>query len=689
MKGYKSDTIRNVALIGHGGSGKTTLAEAMLFDTGVITRMGKVEEKNTVSDYDKMEMDKGYSISTTLIPVEWNQTKINFIDTPGYFDFVGELRSALRAVEGAIVVVDASAGVQVGTEKAWKAVHSDMPAFFLINKMDKENVDFEAVMDQLRERFGKIVAPFMLPIMEGQELKGFVNVVNMKAYKFNDKGFTERDVPENLKDEMEEQHQMLIESVAESDEELMEKFFDGVEFTPEEVAKGLRAGINAGTLAPVMVCAAAPVIGISALMDMICEFFPSPKEHKDYVGINGKEETEIRKCDSGEKPSAFAFKTLVDPFVGKISMLKVISGQLKLGSEYYNMHAEKSEKIGRLFLMRGKNQIETDLAEAGDIVCVAKLQYCRTGDTLCEKASPIRYPEVFFPEPSLFLAIEPKNKGDDEKISSGLAKLMEEDPSFTVIRNGETHQTLIGGQGDIQIGIIVAKLKEKFGVEVTLTQRRIPYRETIKGSSDVQGKHKKQSGGAGQYGDVHIRFSPSTEVFAFSEELFGGSVPKAYIPAVEKGLKECMEKGPLAGYPVVNIKAVLYDGSYHEVDSNEMAFKIAASLAFKKGIAEAKPILLEPIMHVEVMIPDEYMGDVMGDMNKRRGKILGMEPQNGGGQKLLAEAPMAEMTTYAITLRSMTQARGGFSMAFERYEEVPAHLAEKIISQHQEELEAK
>ena len=686
MKGYTSDRIRNVALIGHGGCGKTTLLEALLFDTGVISRMGRVEDKNTVSDYDKMEMEKGYSINATVVSAEYNDTMINFVDTPGYFDFVGEMKCALRAVESAIVVVDASAGIQVGTTKAWKAVHSDMPAFFLINKMDKENVDFDTVLNQLRDRFGKIVTPFMLPIMEGEELKGYVNVVNEKAYKFTEKGSEEIPVPADKKDQMEEYRQMLIESIAESDEELLEKFFEGETFTDAEIHKGLRAGINAGTLAPVMVCSAAKVIGVKALLEMICDYFPTPLEHKEYSGLNEKDETEIRAVESSEKASAFVFKTLVDPFVGKISMIKVISGSLKVGSEYYNMHAEKSEKIGKMFFMRGKSQFDTPEAQAGDIVAIAELQYAKTGDTLCDKAAPIRYPEVYFPEPSLFMAVEPKNKGDEDKIGSGLYKLMEEDPSFTVTRNSETHQTLLGGQGEIQLGIITTKLKEKFGVDVILAPQKIPYRETIKGNSDVQGKHKKQTGGAGQYGDVWIRFSPSEEEFEFAEDLFGGSVPKNYIPAVEKGLRECMEKGPLAGCKVVGVKAVLYDGSYHDVDSNEMAFKIAASLAFKKGIAEAKPILLEPVMHVEVLIPDEYMGDVMGDMNKRRGRILGMEPQ-GDEQKLIAEVPMAELLTYAVQLRSMTQARGSFRMQFNRYEEVPAHLAEKIIAEAKKDAE--
>jgi elongation factor G len=644
MKGYTSDTIRNVALVGHGGCGKTTLLEAALLATGVINRLGKVEDGNTVSDYDKMEIDKGYSISTSIVPVEYNKVKINFIDTPGYFDFIGEVNSAMRAVEAAVILVDASAGVQVGTEKAWNSCKEySKPTFILINKIDKENVNVDQVIADLKDKFG-------------------TSVVQL----------SEKDA--------------LTEAVAESDEELLEKYFGGEEFTEEEFNRGLVAGIASGSIVPILTSCAVNGNGVKEFMDALIKYVPKAKD-QEYKGEDSKGDEVVRKCDVSAPLSAFVFKTIADPFVGKINLLKIISGKLNSGIEVYNTRAEKSEKLGAIFFMRGKTQAEADVISAGDIVAAAKLQFTQTGDTLCEKAHFIKYPTVSFPEPSLYMAVEPKAKGDEEKISSGLHKLMEEDPSFVMTRNTETHQTLIGGQGEIQIGIITAKLKDKFGVGVDLVDQKIPYRETIKGRSDVQGKHKKQSGGAGQYGDVHIRFSPSTEIFEFSEELFGGSVPKNYVPAVEKGLRDSMEKGPLAGFKVVNVKAVFYDGSYHDVDSNEMAFKIAASLAFKKGIVEAKPILLEPVMHVEVLVPDEYMGDVMGDMNKRRGKILGMEPQAGGGQKVLAEAPQAEMFKYAITLRSMTQARGSFTMRFERYEEVPAHLAEKIIAEHKKETE--
>lgn len=645
MKGYKSENIRNVALVGHGGCGKTTFLEAALLATGVISRLGKVEDGNTVSDYDKMEIEKGYSISTSLVPVEYKNVKINFVDTPGFFDFVGEVNSALRAVEAAAIIVDASSGIQVGTEKAWNSCKQfGIPKFFIINKTDKENVDVDEVIEELKAKFG-------------------TSVVTLD----------DRDA--------------LNEAIAETDEELMEKFFSGEEFTDEEFNSGLSRGIGAGDIVPVMACSAIKGEGIEDVLARLIDLVPKAADHEDYDAVDEKDEPIKVKVDPAGKPAAFIFKTIADPFLGKISFAKVISGTLKSGQEIYNARAEKAEKLGAMFFMRGKTQEDAPSVEAGDIVAMAKLQFTKTGDTLCEKANIIKFPSVEFPEPSLYMAVEPVDKGDDEKMGTGLHKLMEEDPSFRLDRNVETHQTLLGGQGEIQLNIIMSKLKDKFGVAVKTVPQKIAYRETIKGNSDVQGKHKKQSGGAGQYGDVHIRFSPAQEEFEFSEELFGGAIPKNYVPAVEKGLRESMEKGPLAGCKVVNIKAVLYDGSYHDVDSNEMAFKIAASLAFKKGIAEAKPCLLEPVMKLEIIVPDEYMGDVMGDMNKRRGKILGMEPLAGGGQKLMAEAPQAELFDYAIVLRSMTQARGSFTMAFERYEEVPAQIAQKIIEEHQAEQE--
>ena len=650
MKGYTSETIRNVALLGHGGCGKTTFLESALYETGVIKKLGKVEDGNTVSDYDKMEVEKGYSINTSVVPIEWKGSKINFIDTPGYFDFIGEVNAALRAAEAAVIMVDAGSGIQVGTEAAWNACERySMPRFISITKRDKDEFDFYKTFDELKAKFGNKLVPLSWPLSA--------------------------EIDDELK-----------EAIAESDEELMEKYFDGEEFTDEEIKKGMVKGISEGNIVPVCSSAFQLGHGVEGLLDLLLEYVPTPLQHGPYRGFNDKNEPVERISVTDAPMSAFVFKTIVDPFVGKIS---VITGKINSGTEVYNERIGKTEKLGKLFFLRGKEQLELNYAEAGDIVAVAKLQNTKSGDTLCDKSDVIRYLPLDFPSPTFYIAIEALDKNDDEKMGVGLARLREEDPSFVVERNNETHQTLLGGQGDIQLGIILAKLKDRFGVSVKTVPQKIAYRETIKGNSDVQGKHKKQSGGAGQYGDVHIRFSPSDKEFEFSEELFGGSIPKNYVPAVEKGLIESLERGPLAGCKVVNIKAVLYDGSYHDVDSNEVSFKIAASLAFKKGIVEANPCLLEPIMHVEITVPDEYMGDVIGDMNKRRGKILGMEPLQNGGQKVVAEAPQAELFDYALGLRSMTQGRGVFEMKFERYEELPKHLAEKIIAQHAAENEAK
>ena len=648
MKGYTSETIRNVALVGHGGCGKTTFLESVLKETGAIDRMGKVDEGNTVSDYDKMEKEKGYSINTSVVPVIWKENKINFIDTPGYFDFVGEVNAALRAAEAAIILVDAGAGVQVGTEQAWKACERyKKPRFIVINKRDKDEFDYYKTFDELKAKFGDHLIPFSWPITT--------------------------EIDEELK-----------EAIAMTSDELMEKYFNGDNFTEEEIKKGLAEGIADGAMVPVLSAAFELQKGSQGLLDLLVTYVPTPLQHGPYQGFNDKNEP-VEKVSVVDGPvSAFVFKTIIDPFVGKISIMKVVSGKLNAGTEVLNERTGKMEKIGKLFFLRGNQQEELNYAEAGDIVAAAKLQYTLSGDTLCDKSDVIRYLPLDYPKPSLYVAIEAADKKDEDKVFSGLAKLREEDPSFTIERNNETHQTLLGGQGEIQLGIIMAKLKDRFGVEVKTVPQKIAYRETIRGTSDVQGKHKKQSGGAGQYGDVHIRFSPSQEEFEFTESLFGGSIPKNYVPAVEKGLIESMEKGPLAGCKVVNIKADLYDGSYHDVDSNEMAFKIAASLAFKKGIMEANPCLLEPIMKLEIYVPEDYMGDVMGDMNKRRGKILGMEPQADGEQKIIAEAPQAELFDYAVVLRSMTQARGHFEMDFARYEQMPQQLADKIISAYQE-----
>lgn len=681
MKVYQTEQIRNLALIGHGGCGKTTLTEALLYATGVTKRPGRVEDGNTMSDFDKEEIARKVSIATSVIPVEWQDVKFNLLDTPGYFDFVGDVYSALRASESALILLDASAGVEVGTEKAWKYTQEyNLPKAIFVNKMDKENVNFNKVIADITNNFGDKVIPFTLPIGEAENFKGIVDVIKEEAYEYNGKDAKKVDIPAELHSQIEEIKDQLMEKIAETDEELLEKYFEGEAFTEDEINKGIKLAIKNGDLVPLLVGSAEKVMAVDTILNLFKAFMPSPADVDVTVGYKGDKKVE-RKLDINQPFSAIVFKTIVDPFVGKLSLFKVLSGKISKEQELFNSSKDKSEKLGGLFVLRGKNQIEVPEIVAGDIGATAKLQLTETCDTLCEKADPIVYERIKYPEPTLFFAVEPKAKGDDEKISASLSRLAEEDPTFVVTRNSETKQLLIGGQGNMQLTVVVDKLKNNYGVDVNLNKPKVAYRETIRGTASVQGKHKKQTGGAGQYGDVHIRFEPCEEEFVFEEEVFGGAVPKNFFPAVEKGLRESLEHGVLAGYPVVNIKATLFDGSYHPVDSNEMAFKIAASIAFKKGMEQANPVLLEPIMRVEILVPEDYTGDIMGDMNKRRGRILGMEPQEDGYQLVIAEAPQAELFEYAIDLRSMTQARGSFKMEFVRYEEVPANIAEKIIEE--------
>ena len=667
MKTYNADKIRNVALLGHSSCGKTTITEALLLNTKVTNRMGKVEDGNTVSDFDKEEKERQVSIGTSVIPIEYKDTKINFLDTPGYFDFVGEVYGALRVADSAVLVIDASSGIEVGTEKAWKYLEQrNMPRIIFINKLDKENIKFDELLDNLRDTFGKKVIPFTLPIGKGENIDGYMDI--LKGQSYIDSKLVET-FPDTAA-KAEELKAILMESVAETDEELLEKYFEGEEFTEEEIQTGLKKAVLEGELVPVIVGSAIKGLGADMLMNTIVEYLPNALDANSLKG------------SPSDSLSAFIFKTIVDPFVGKISLYKVMSGKMKKDTDVYNANTGDTERIGSVFSLRGKEQLEVSEVEAGDIGATSKLQYFKTGDTISLKTAPVSYDKIDFPKPCYFMAVKGKTKDSDEKIGTGLQRLNEEDPTFSIERNIETKELIVGGQGNIQLDVLASKLKNNYKVDVELSPPKVAYRETIKGKSDVQGKHKKQSGGAGQYGDVRIRFEPSQEEFEFTEEIFGGSVPKNYIPAVEKGLRESLEKGVLAGCKVVNVKATLYDGSYHEVDSNEMAFKIAASLAFKKGMLEAKPILLEPIAKVEINIPDEYLGDIMGDMNKRRGRILGMEQQADGSQLVKAEAPMAEMYTYAIELKSMTQARGTFEVEFLRYEEMPNNLAEKVIAEY-------
>jgi len=684
MKDYSVGKIRNVCLMSHGGAGKTTLAEAMLFNTGVLDRFGKVSDGTTTTDYDAEEIKRKVSISTAMAPCEWKDFKINIIDTPGYFDFVGEVKQGIRVADSSIILAPAKGGIAVGTEKSWAyAKDQGIPKVFFISKMDEENANYFAVIDQLVKTFGKSIIPFQIPIIEGEKFTGIVDVINMNAKKFDKDKLIDIDIPANLNDKISEIKEALNEVIAETDEVLMEKYFGGEEFTSEEIQKGLRAGISAGSLVPVFCGAAAINVAVQLLMDAIIEYLPSPEDKPMVVGKKpGTDEVVEFKATADAPLSVLVFKTVADPFVGKISLFRIYSGTMKSDSVVYNTTSEKTEKIASLFFMRGKKQVPTDKLIAGDIGGVSKLQNTNTNDTLCEQSKPIVLEGIEFPEPAIALAVEPKTKGDEEKISSGLHKLQDEDPTFKVYINTETHQTLISGVGEQHLDVIVSKLKAKFGVSVNLTDPTVPYREAIKKKVKVEGKHKKQSGGHGQFGHVWIEFEPGeTPGLVFEEKIFGGSVPRQYYPAVEKGLQESISKGVLAGYPVVNLKATLVDGSFHAVDSSEMAFKIATKLAYKKGLALASPILLEPIAHVEVYIPDNNMGDIIGDLNKRRGRILGMNPQENGMQEVVAELPQAEMFKYATDLRSMTQGRGYFKLWFERYEEAPAMVAQKVIEE--------
>lgn len=679
MKVYKTENVRNLALVGHSGSGKTNLTESMLFQSGATKRLGNVTDKNTLSDFSKEEMERGTSIGTSIIPVEWRNFKVNIIDTPGYMDFSGEVIGALRASEAALLVIDATSGIEVGTERAWKyAENIGLPRIIFINKIDGENVNFRKLMEELEESFGKKVIPFSVPIGEGENFVGVTDVIYQKGFKYENAAPKETELNHDQVKATERMYEEIAEVVAGSDEVLMEKYFNGEKFTREDLLRGVTTALLEGDAVPLLVGSGEKGIGIDILLNTIVNYMPAPNDKRAHTGFR-YEEGEEREISEKDPFAAVVFKTITDPFVGKISIFKVISGKLKKDTPLYNSSKEETEKLGGVYVIRGKNQMEVEEICAGDIGATTKLAVTGTGDTLCTKDHIVKYKRIKYPQPVLFYAIEAKTKGDEEKLSTSLRKLREEDPSFVIERNAETKQLTIGGLGQVQLDVILEKLKNMFGVEVVKVPFIIPYRETIKKTASVQGKHKKQSGGAGQYGDVWVRFEPCQEDFVFDEEVFGGSVPKNYFPAVEKGIIEAKEHGVLAGYPVTNFKAVLYDGSYHDVDSNEMSFKIAASIAFKKGMEEANPVLLEPIMKVEVSIPDSYLGDVMGDMNKRRGRILGMDQQRDGSQLLIAEAPQSEMFEYSIDLRAMTQGRGNFNMEFVRYEEVPANISQKVI----------
>lgn len=684
MKDFTTNAIRNIALVAHGGTGKTNLAEAMLYNAKLIDRQGKVIDGNTVMDFDQEEIKRKISINASLASFEWNDCKINIIDTPGYFDFVGEMIEGISVADGVIIMVSGKSGVQVGTEKAWTAAEkNNIPKIIFVNEIDEEDVDFTSVVNTLKDIFGKSIAPFYIPIRENGKVIGFYDVIHMQARRYITGGNEPMELPVEYESEVRENRDMLNEAVAETSDELMEKFFNGEEFTEKEVLSAVRHGIEDCSMVPVLFGSALKNIGVKALVDAVADYFPSPDEiaQRKAYKPNTEEVIEV-KTESNGPVSLFVFKTLIDPYVGKLSYFKVMSGTLKPDTPLKNIRKGEDERIARIFTMCGKKQIEVKALVAGDIGAVNKLSITKTGDTLCEAKNQVEYEKLAFPKPALSLAVIPKEKGDEEKISTGLSKLRNEDPSFTFYNNTETHQLIISGMGEQHIDVIISKLKSRYGADVTLAEPKVAYRETIKKKVTAEGKHKKQSGGHGQYGHVKIEFEPgTTEGLEFAEKIFGGSVPKNYFPAVEKGLQESIEHGVLAGYPVVNLKATLLDGSYHPVDSSEMAFKMAAHLAYKNGLEQANPVLLEPIGKLVVIVPDAYMGDIMGDVNKRRGRILGMNPIGGGLQEVTAEVPMAEMHKYAIDLRSMTQARGSFEFDFERYEEAPNMVSEKIIAE--------
>lgn len=688
MKSYSANEIRNVAILGHSGCGKTTIAEACLHVSGVTKRFGRTEEGNTVSDYDPEEIKRKVSINASIIPVEWLDEKINFIDTPGYFDFEGEVRQALSVADLALIVVNGKSGIEVGTEKAWElATEMNVPKMIFVNDMDDENVHIDAIVDSLKETFGKSIAPLQVPFYEDGKFVGFVNAIRRKGRKFENGMVEPCDMPAGMEDEVEAMRNMIEEAVAETDDELMEKFFAEESFTEEEINHGLNIGIVDGTVTPVILGAATYTIGIRVLMNDINKFIPPTGKVRPTVqAINPKTDDPVEiNCDPADPFSAFVFKTIADPYVGRLSIFKVCSGVLKKDAMVKNVNKNIAEKIGHIYVLRGKEQIEVDELQAGDIGAVAKLQNTSTNDTLADASRPVQMPPIEYPQSLLKMAVKPKAKGDEDKLAGAISKIMEEDKTILFTVDKETKQSVVSGVGDTHIDVFVNKLKNKYKIDVELSEPIIPYREKIRGKVSIRSKYKKQSGGHGQYGDVAIDFEPSgdlTEPYIFEEKIFGGSVPKQYFPAVEKGLQESVKAGPLAGYPVVGLKATLTDGSYHPVDSSEMAFKTATVMAVKDAFADpaSKPCIMEPIASVTVIVPDDYTGDVMGDMNKRRGRILGMEKDSNGKQNIIVEVPIGEMATYSTDLRSMTQGRGRYTLEFARYEEAPKDIQDKVIA---------
>ena len=683
---FKYERIRNVALLGHGSCGKTTLAEAMAYVTGVITRQGKIEDGSTISDYDKEEQKREFSIQTSIIPIVSDETKINILDTPGYFDFVGEAEQAASAADAAIIVISAKAGVQVGTEKAWNLCEKyKLPRMFFVNDMDDDNASYRKVVEALQELYGTRVAPFQLPIRENEKFVGFVNVVKMAGRRFNNDGtYIESDIPDYSMEYLQTYRDALLEAVAETGDDMMDKYFNGEEFTQAEMSTALRKSVGDTSLVPVLMGSGLEAKGVRNLIDQIVNYFPSPNK-TIITGINQKTGNSFHAdYDENKEMTAKVFKTIADPFIGKFSLIKICSGVLKADSTIYNVAKDVEEKISRLYVLRGKEQIEVKELHAGDIGAIGKLDIA-TGDSIATKAVPVVYDKPSFSVPYTYMRYVTKNKGDDDKIASALSKIVDEDPTIKLVNDSANRQSLIYGIGDQQLEVVVSKLANRYKVDIELLKPRIPYKETIKKKVSVQNKYKKQTGGHGQYGDVHITFEPSDDLekqYIFEETVFGGAIPKNFFPAIEKGIAECVAKGPLAGYPVVGLKATLTDGSYHPVDPSEMAFKTAAMQAFKDGFMQAMPILLEPIVTLRVVVPDEFTGDVMGDLNKRRGRVSGMNTLYDGRTEILDDIPQASLLGYSTDLRSMTGGIGEYSYEFSHYEAAPADVQAKVVEEN-------
>ncbi|WP_296033117.1 elongation factor G [Dorea sp.] len=690
MKVYRTDEIRNVVLLGHGGSGKTSLAEAMAYVSGATNRMGKITDGNTISDFDKEEQKREFSISTTLIPIEWEKAKINILDTPGYFDFVGEVEEAVSAADAAVIVVSGKAGVEVGTEKAWELCDKyKLPRMVYVTEMDVDDASFRQVVQDLTDRYGKVIAPHFQPIRENEKLVGYVNVIKNAGRRYTGIGQREEcEIPEYCKPNLEIYRDKLLEAVAETSEAFMERYFEGDEFSVEEIRSAMRTEVMDGDIVPVAMGSNIQAQGVANLLSDIVRFFPSP-DSRSCAGIN-KKTNEIFEADYdfAKAKSAYVFKTMVDPFIGKYSFVKVCSGVLKGDDTLYNGESDAEAKLGKIYTMVGNKPTEVSELFAGDIGAIAKLANTKTGDTLSTKNTPVMYGKTDYSKPYTYMKYTCNNKGDEDKVSQALQKMMAEDVTLKAVNDSENRQTLLYGMGDQHLEITASKLAARYKCEIKLETPKVAFRETIKKKSDVDSKYKKQSGGHGQYGHVKMRFEPSGDLetpYVFEEEVVGGAVPKNYFPAVEKGLQDAVVKGPLAGYPVVGVKAVLYDGSYHPVDSSEMAFKTATIQAFKKGFMEASPVLLEPIASMTVTVPDDYTGDVMGDLNKRRGRVLGMTPITGGKQEIVADIPMTGLFGYCTVLRSMTGGRGTYSYEFARYEQAPSDVQEAEIAKRAKE----